>query len=257
MAAVPKVSPIIENLIDKGLLDRLPVTFSTFFFDQFQQWRLLFPYEQEYQERLFTLLDRSPAEAVDSLFAPLREVERRMGVSEKTWPRRQFSSEQVDFLNRNPHSGEWRQAISYVFGHLDPILEAEKAKKGRPALVIVTAPAELPATTDRMWLRLGRRGKRVAIESANDPDYCRTILAGSGESILASHSKASYDSWSIAAGKITVAAGRSPTLSYEALAGYRARLMKEVQRMLESGEVRAPRELNERLKHLNIRASEG
>ena len=38
-----------------------------------------------------------------------------MGVNEKNWPKGQFTLEQVDFLNRNAHYPEWREAVSAVF----------------------------------------------------------------------------------------------------------------------------------------------
>ena len=67
MSATPKVSPALQALIDKGLLDRLPVSFSSFCLDQMKDWDLLFPAERSYHERLFGLLDRSSPEAVDRL----------------------------------------------------------------------------------------------------------------------------------------------------------------------------------------------
>ena len=42
----PKLSALLEALIEKGLFDRLPVTFSTFFYSQIQEWELLFPAEK-------------------------------------------------------------------------------------------------------------------------------------------------------------------------------------------------------------------
>src|SRR5881396_1750510 len=103
-----KVSPLLQRLIDGGLLDRLPVTFGTFFFDQIKEWDLLFPSEQNYFERLFGLLDRSEPKVVEELFAPLRRLEPVMGVNEQVWPKRRFTLDQVDFLNRNAHYAEWR-----------------------------------------------------------------------------------------------------------------------------------------------------
>ena len=99
----PKLSPAIQSFLGKGLFDRLPVSFSAFCFDQMKDWDLLFPNERSYFERLFDLLDRSGQAEVDRLFEPMRAAETQMGVNEKTWPKRQFTLEQVDFLNRNPH----------------------------------------------------------------------------------------------------------------------------------------------------------
>jgi hypothetical protein len=258
MPAGSRLSPVIQDLIDKGLFDRLPPTFSTFFFEQFRDWHLLFPAERDYLERLFTLLDRSDPAAVKSVFDPLREVERKMKVDEKTWPRRQFGLAQVDFLNHSPYYGEWRRTISVAFSRVDPLLDAEVARKGKPALVIVTAPAELTTDPDRMWLRLPRRGKRVALEVPDGADYLNEIITGgSAKSILGLYSKNPYDSWAISANRPLNALQDTIRISYDSLKSYRLRLMEEVRRILESGEARTPRELNERLKRLSIHTSEG
>lgn len=258
MAGTPRLSPVLQSLIDKGLLDRLPPTFSTFFFEQFQQWNLLFPAEQRYQERLFLLLDRSSPEAIESLFVPVREVERRMGINEKTWPRRRFDLDQVEFLNRNAHYGEWRQAISGVFERIDPLLDAETAHHGRAALVVVTAPPELAVSADRMWLRLRHRGKRIALELPDTEDYLGMALRDrTGKSILELHAKDRYDSWCISVGPGIAGGGNVIGLSYDELKNYRERLMEEVRRMVEKGEVRTPQQLLERLKQLKILLSEG
>src|ERR1043166_7328947 len=110
-ANAAKVSPKLQALIDKGLLDALPASFSSFCVDQVKEWELLFPAERSYYERLFGLLDRSSPEAVERLFNPVRLIERLMGVNDRTWPKGQFTLEQVDFLNRNPHYPEWRGAV--------------------------------------------------------------------------------------------------------------------------------------------------
>jgi hypothetical protein len=256
MPSEPRLSPAIQNLIDKGLLDRLAPTFSTFFFEQFEDWELLFPAEQNYQERLFSLLDRSAPQEVDALFRPLREVEARMGVNEKTWPRRHFTLDQVEFLARNPHYQEWRQAIAGVFARIDPLLNAEVARNSHARLVIVTIPSEIPAGPDRMWLRLRDKGKRVPLDVGEGDDYLPALLAGGGaNSIAGLYSKKPYDSWIISAGRTTLSGG--VTLSYEDLKDYRSRLMSEVRRIVEVEKVAGPRQLAKQLKELKVRASEG
>ena len=50
--------PAVQT-VDKGLFERLPVSFSAFCFDQIKDWDLLFPHERGYFQRLFALLDRS------------------------------------------------------------------------------------------------------------------------------------------------------------------------------------------------------
>lgn len=256
MPAPSNLSPVLQALIDKGLFDRLPATFSTFFFQQLQDWNLMFPAEKSYHERLFTLIDRSDPQAIEQLFAPLREVEVRMGVNSKTWPRRSFTLDQVDFLNRSAFNQDWRRAITQIFGKLDPVLEAEVARHGRSRLVIVTAPSELPAAPDRMWLRLQQRGKRVALDVPDGVDYLSSLLSGGGpRSIAELYSREPYDAWAISASTPVIRGGVN--LSYEDLKTYRLRLMSEVQRIIEVEKIPGPRQLDQRLKQLKLRATEG
>ncbi|HTS32016.1 MAG TPA: hypothetical protein VMH81_39365 [Bryobacteraceae bacterium] len=255
--------------IDKALLDRLPVSFSSYCLDQMKDWDLLFPAEQNYFERLFGLLGRSPGEAVDRLFAPLREIERQMGVNEKTFPRGQFTLEQVDFLNRSPQYTEWRGGITKVFSQLDPLLDAEVARHNHARLVIALAPSQLPADPDRMWTRFPDRGKRVALDLPDRAEsFLPLLLTGQehgapsiAELFAAGKKGGPYASWIVEAGaglsKIGTGAAPVVKYSYQALDGYRQRLMKEVQSVVDSQEVPGPRQLSARLKQMKILASEG
>jgi len=264
MATTPNVSAALQSLLDKGLLDRLPLSFSAFCFDQMKDWELLFPAERSYFERLFGLLDRSERTAVDQLFQPLREIELRMGVNEKTFPKSQFSLEQVDFLNRNPHYPEWRAAVAQVFSKLDPTLDSEIARSGHARLVVAVAPAQLPADPARMWTRLGSRGKRLAIDvPERAEDYLPLLLTGQeaarrapsiAELFAAGPKGGPYSSWGIEVGN---ALACPVHYSYEGLLPYRQRLMKEVQGIVEAQAVPGPRQLSARLKLLKILASEG
>jgi hypothetical protein len=178
-----------------------------------------------------------------------------MGISDKSWPRRHFTLDQVEFLARNPRYQEWRQAIASIFAKLDPLLDVEIARQGHSRLVIIIAPAELPAGPDRMWRRLPAQGKRIPLEIPADQDYLRLLLAGeTGESIAGLYSKEPYDSWTISAGRV---AGGGVKLCYNELKDYRSRLMSEVRRIVEVDRVPGPRQLEKRLKQLKLRTSEG
>src|SRR5439155_15760121 len=221
MPGQPEVSPLLQALIDKGIFDRLPVSFSTFFFEQVKEWELLFPAEKNYFERLFGLIDRSDPKAVQELFAPLRGVERKMGVNERVWPKRQFTLDQVDFLNRNAHYPAWRKSVADIFAHLDPLLDEEIARKGRPRLVAVLSPAELPAGPDRMWTRL--KGQRVALEGA---EPIAPVFHRLAEQYASKQAPSRYDTWLIDAGESLP--GEIPgavNMSNARLAPYRARLL--------------------------------
>ena len=242
------VSPALQALIDKGLFDRIPGTFSTFFFDQIQDGATLFPAEISYYERLFTLIDRLDPEGFEKLFSRLREVEARMGVNEKTWPRRTFTLDQVDFLNRNPHYPAWRGEVSRIFAQLDPVLDEETRRHGRPRLVVVLSPGELPVGPDRLWTRL--RGRRVALTAPLDPAQHVWPLLKAGTA-------RPYDRWLIQTEGEPEAPSGVVAMDYEALSGYRQRLMADVQQVVEREQVRGPRELGARLRKMKLLASEG
>lgn len=257
------LSPAMQALLDKGILDRLPVTFSTFFFDQVKDWALLFPAEKSYFERLLVLLERVDESARDILFAPMREAERKMGVTPEVFPRKEFTLQHVDFLNRSGHYPEWRKAVAAVFAKLDPILDEDIARSGKPRLVIVIAPADLPVGPDRMWLRIAARGKRIRLQVPEDArDYLPLLLSGAtaaaGAASLAAQyadARPGYQAWCIEAGE-TLHPGNASSLSYAKLDRYRRRLMSEVNRIVDKEKIRGPRELGGRLKELRVEASE-
>lgn len=265
-----KLSPTLEALIEKGLFDRLPVTFSTFFYEQTREWELLFPAEKNYYERLFGLFDRSDPQEVERLFEGVRAAERLMGVTEANWPKRAFTLQQVDFLNRSPHYPEWRKAVSAVFAKVDPVLDAEITRHGRPRLVIVLSPAEMPVGPDRLWTRISEHGKRVPVEAPQDgADYIPLLLTGKplaagapsiADVFMAKTPAPAYGAWCVeVSDRLASMSTHSAVvrLSYQRLAEYRARLMGEVHKAVEDEHIRGPQQLGARLKQMKIRAGEG
>ncbi len=237
--------------------DHVPVTFTAYFAEQLRTWNLLFPAEQSYFERLGAYLEKAPP----ALFAPLAELEPRMGVTPRSWPPGRFSLEQVDFLNRNPLYPEWRRLISAIFNVINPALDA--AAKGRTRLVLVIAPADLPVGPDRMWTRLS--GRRLALKPPEDQaHYLPLLLTGRPTPNLAdslpdlcSAARGPHSAWTVEATESLLACSRQATrLSYDHLLPYRQRLMAEVGKIAEKGEVRGPRQLGEKLKTLQPRDAE-
>ena len=171
-----------------------------------------------------------------------------MGVNEKTWPRGQFTLEQVDFLNRNPHYPEWRAAVSKVFAQLDPVLDAEIARSGHARLVIVVAPSQLPADPGRMWTRFQGRGKRVAIEPPEHAEeYLPLLLTGEEQGrsaptiaqlFAAGKKGGAYTSWIVEAGDGDVQPGNrvrpGGEIQLRSAGPYRKRLMQEVRSVVDS-----------------------
>lgn len=215
----------------------LPITFSTFLDDQIKNRDLLFPAERSYYDRLLVLIGRMGSD----LFTPLRDLEKKMGVSSRS------TLDQVDFLSRSPYYGEWRKAVAEIFARLDPILDAEIAGRGRARLVIVLSPPELPVGAERMWLRIRSHGKTLPLQ----PGALQPHL----ESLLAAGQPRPYDRWIIEAGAAFKDIPGVVRLSYRGLDDYRERLMTQVQRLLEAEPIRSPRELAVKLKQIKATAA--
>lgn len=263
MQAVSIPSDNIRRLAGKGLFERLPPSFTAFFYQQILEWETLFPAERGYIERLFGLLHEAEAEQVRQLFTHLREIEKTMGVTPETWNPREFTLSHVDFLNRSPYYAQWREEISRIFSVIDPILDEEIARTGRRRLVIVISPAELPVGADRLWARLNEHGKRVALEAAKADDYLSYLLTGGPRSEAArslvqeyaeSPRAVDYDAWLIETGRElrSFAGDKVVSLSYEALEPYRKKLMAEVNQMMSDEKISGPRELGQRLREMVV-----
>lgn len=262
-------SPYIQQVIQSGLFDRLPATFATYTFDRIRDWAMLFPAEQSYFERLLGLLDRSEPELVRQLFAGLSELEQRMGIERKTWNTRQFTLEHVDFLQRSPHYAEWRRQIAAIFARIDPLLDEEVARSGRPRLVIVTSPAELPVGPDRMWKRIDRHGKRVELdvpETLAPGDYLSLLLTGAPKerarpTLFEGDLREPYAGWLIEAGAALQPFGekseKTVALSYGTMDAYRSELMASVRQMLETKQLRGPQQLGAELRKLKTAPPKG
>lgn len=262
-----KVSPKLQKLIDDGLFKRLPPTFATYSFDRINDWIKLFPAEQDYFERLFGLLARSDDAAVERLFSPLFAVEEKMGVDRRTWKPNEFTLEHVVFLERNRHLAEWREIIAGIFAEIDPLLDAEAARQGRPRLVFVVSPSQLPMGPDRMWQRLKNKGRLVDLDlgPADDPvpDYLAKLFSGAPRAERAptlfgmqgGRAGNPFDSWIVEAGDrihpLMQEFSGWTGLSFDRLAELRQILMNEVNDLVQGERIPGPLQLGERLQKMN------
>ena len=260
-------SQSIQRLLDTGLGDRLPATFSVYTLDRIKDWRRLFPAEQDYFERLFGLLNRSSPEAVDELFAPLLEVEARMGIQGGIWDKPKFTLEHVDFLQRNRHLSDWRQAIAAIFARIDPILDAEVARSGNPRLAIVVSPAEIPMGPDRMWTRIRDNGKLVRLDLDSClrlEDYLPLLLTGAPATqrrptlidlYAQQRSRDRFDTWVVEASDPVLRLAQSfrdwTGLSFDRMGDLRSILMREVNSLVTEERIPGPRQLGERLQRMS------
>lgn len=259
--AIKHPSPVVQRVIDSGLFDRLPATFTTYTLDRLRGWQTLFPAERSYLERMLALFERSGRDVVDRLFGPLTGVEAKMGVDAAAWRKREFSLEQVDFLQRSPHYAEWRTKVAAIFAEVDPALDREVAASNHTRLLVVCAPAELPVGPDRMWLRIAASGRRVPLELGDsDPADCLSLLLTGATreakrpSLLDRNPHSRYEAWLIEAGESHAAlASKSATsvsIAYDSLLAYRQSLMAEIRAVVQSKRIQGPQQLGNELRRM-------
>lgn len=265
-------SPVIRQLIEEGLFNRLPRTFATVYFDRIKNWSVLFPAERDYFERLAALLNSMPRETFEQLFFQLRAVETKMGITARNWDIEKFTLKQVDFLQRSPFYQQWRREVANVFSYLDPILQRQVATQGHPRLVLIISPLELPFGPDRMWQRVRKRGKIIPLHVPSNldlEDYLPLILTGAPAKerkptlpqIYATKKATSrYDAWLIEADnqiyQLTSEGHAWTRLSYVELKNYRDRLMESVNEILTRKKIPGPQQLAAELKKLHVHPSE-
>ncbi len=145
--------PQLQQALQNGLLQRLPVTFQPFVHQQLTEWDFLFPNERHSVQRLLLYVSSlSPAQFA-ALFAPLLQLEDKMGV--RTW---QFSTTEETILNasllaRSPYYQQWRQAVQNVFEASDAYALKTGATVARRRLVLLNIPSHLPVDKATAWTR--------------------------------------------------------------------------------------------------------
>jgi hypothetical protein len=98
-----KLRDDLQSALDKGALQRLPITFLPFVNQQLDQWKYLFPNERRSVEKLLLYVaDRSP-EKSSALFKDIIEIEEKMGV--RHW---RVSTGQISIFSRVATSSSGR-----------------------------------------------------------------------------------------------------------------------------------------------------
>jgi hypothetical protein len=258
MVASEKLRDDPQPALDKGALQRLPVTFLPFVNQQLDQWKYLFPNERQSVEKLLQYVaDLSPKES-SALFQEVIQLEEKMGVRHWRFSTREQTIENSSQLARSPYFQEWRRAVQAVFDAVDrhAFSQNNVMADARHRLVLLDIPRTLPLNTSTVWRRWQGIGKVLNLEpseSDRDPrslEFLLTPLSGNpGKpsrgllSVITNRSEpASADTWVLDAGgglseailqQATTAEGIANfiSLSYERLAPYRQNFSHEMNTM--------------------------
>jgi hypothetical protein len=163
----------LRSVLDKGVLQRLPITFLPFVNQHIREWEYLFPNERQSVEKLLHYVAELSADESSALFKDVNQVEEKMGVRHWRFSTEEQTIENASELARSLYYQEWRRAVQAVFDAADryPLQPNSAAEKVQHRLVILDIPRTLVVNPSIVWRRWQGIGKPVSLESstsAND-----------------------------------------------------------------------------------------
>lgn len=253
-----KLRDDLQSALDKGALQRLPITFLPFVNQQLEQWKYLFPNERQSVEKLLLYVAGLSQEESSALFQEVIQLEDKMGVRRWRFSTKEQTIENSSQLARSPYFQDWRRAVQAVFDVVDQhsLSSNGATAKTRHRLVLLDIPPSLPVNPSTVWRRWQGIGKALRLEpsvSSNDPRSLEFLLTpmsetpGKGSQGLLSSTasrtgSSSAETWVLDAGSglrdssLPPAAPSNATssfisLSYERLGSYRQNFSHEMNTM--------------------------
>lgn len=163
--------PDLGRALDRGVLQRMPLTFLPFVNQQLRQWQFLFPNERQSVQRLVLYVaSLTPAQST-ALFHEVTQIEEKMGVSRWRLSTNEQTIQNSSELARSPHFQQWRIAVQAVFDATDrQASNTQEAAKSAHRLILIEIPGELPLRRETAWRRWQGMGKSLDLEAdAQDP----------------------------------------------------------------------------------------
>ena len=168
MYDVGKLPQNLREAIERGVLQRIPLTFLPFVNQQLRQWEFLFPNERQSVERLVLYVDRLSAADAAALFREMIEIEEKMGVKRWHLSRDEQTIENSSQLARSPYFQQWRQSVQAVFDVADK--DASTAAGGARSthrLILIDIPAALQLQRETAWRKWQGTGKVLEFDAAS------------------------------------------------------------------------------------------
>jgi hypothetical protein len=173
----------LQEALNHGLLERIPLTFLPFVNQQLNQWANLFPNERQAVERLLLYVANLNQQQSNTLFSEVVQLEQKMGV--RSW---QFSAAEKTIQNSSqlassPYFQEWRRAVQAVFDAADAHAQATNQAAARQSnrLVLLDMPEVLPVEAAGVWQRWQGMGRPLQLDlgqSGARPNALELLLGG-------------------------------------------------------------------------------
>src|SRR5450631_3013344 len=98
----------VQACLNKGVLQRLPLTFLPFVNQQLKQWNYLFPRERQSVENLLIYVAGLTPQESTELFRNAVQLEEKMGVNQWQFSTTEQTIQNSSQLARSPYFQEWR-----------------------------------------------------------------------------------------------------------------------------------------------------
>ena len=168
--------PDLRRAIERGVLQRIPLTFLPFVNQQLRRWEFLFPNERQSVEGLVLYVDRlSPSDSA-ALFRGVVQIEEKMGVKQWHLSTNEQTIQNSSELARSPYFQQWRQAVQRVFDVSDKeSSSAAEAARHAHRLILIDIPAALPLRRETAWRRWQGMGKVLDFDAASQDGLRRSM----------------------------------------------------------------------------------
>ncbi len=133
-----KVPPQVRQVLEKGLLKGLPVTFLPFVNQHPSHWQVLFAFERRYVSRILLYLGSLQDKECAELFRDIYDLEARIGVRQWSgFSTQEETIENSSILARSPYYRDWRREVQKVLDQLNneapTLAEQDEVNKIRSA----------------------------------------------------------------------------------------------------------------------------
>ena len=229
----------LRRALQRGVLQRIPVTFVPFVNQQLHQWEVLFPNERQSVQRLLVYVDHLNQEASAALFREVVQVEDKMRVKGLHLSTNEQTIQNSSELARSPYFQQWRQAVQAVFdaAELRALSASGGSKDHQHRLILINIPAQLTLRRDTAWRRWQGTGQALNLGSSSQDSLRRSMgfLLGGGsgtqpgllEILPRGDQVSSASVWVVDAGRDLV----DSTLQAEPAAGARPQILLSYQRL--------------------------
>jgi hypothetical protein len=203
------MKPVTDSERYSKLVERLPVTFRPFVNEKLTSMDRLFSFERKSIETFLSLIENLSPGEFESLFLPVRTVEKKMGVERWIFSSQGETLENTSLLAHSPYYQEWRQAVQAVFDEASShtqLLAAKSADSGRHRLIVIILPRSLPVKMETVWNEWSGEGRQLTLAALDSSaaSCSEILLGGDGASLLSAVASAAghsaEDLWILDAG---------------------------------------------------------